>query len=185
MRNTKDIRVIRTQTALLEALETLIQKKKLSTITITDLCSQAKINRNTFYYHYNNIYEFLEEHKQLVVNDINSIADSSRKHDKSCLLDLCNSIKYHPHFLNILISPNCDIDYFNDIFNAATKVTCIFESDVENIVSPRNKYLCCYSNAGANEVLYTWLRNGMQDSPEVIADVIWDAANNGPLSLIK
>ena len=185
MRNTKDVRVIRTQTALLEALEVLIQKKKLSAITITDLCNQAKINRNTFYYHYNNIYEFLDEHKKQVIADIHRIADSSKKHDKSCLLELCNSIKYHPHFLNILISPNCDIDYFNDIFQAATKVTCIFEADIEKVVSPRIKYLYCYSNAGANEVLYTWLRSGMQEPPDLIADVIWDAANNGPLTLIK
>ena len=49
MRNARDIRVVRTQTALLEALEELIKKKKLSCITITDLCAQAKINRNTFF----------------------------------------------------------------------------------------------------------------------------------------
>ena len=61
MRNTRDIRVIRTQTAILKALAELIQKKKLSAITITDLCAKASINRNTFYYHYNNIIDFLDE----------------------------------------------------------------------------------------------------------------------------
>ena len=73
MKRTRDIRVIRTQTALLEALEDLIKTKKLSNITITELCTTAKINRNTFYYHYNNIFEFLDEHKKLIIDDLNEI----------------------------------------------------------------------------------------------------------------
>ena len=103
MRNTRDIRVVRTQTALLEALEELIKKKKLSCITITDLCAQAKINRNTFYYHYNNIFEFLDEHKQIVIEDMNKVLEKSRSHSKQAHVELCQALKRHPHFLNILI----------------------------------------------------------------------------------
>ena len=81
MKKNRDIRVIRTQTALLEALEELIKTKKLSNITITELCTAAKINRNTFYYHYNNIFECLDEHKKLIIDDLTEIAEISKTHN--------------------------------------------------------------------------------------------------------
>ena len=184
MRNSRDIRVVRTQTALLEALEELIKKKKLSCITITDLCAQAKINRNTFYYHYNNIFEFLDEHKQIVIEDINKVFDKSRSHSKQAHIDLCVSLKRHPHFLNILISPNFDIDYFNDIFETAAKITEIF-ADSNAPASPREKLISTYCNAGANAVIYNWILGGMTESPEEIADIIWEASSKGPFTLMK
>ena len=184
MRNTRDIRVIRTQTALLEALEELIKKKKLSCITITDLCAQAKINRNTFYYHYNNIFEFLDEHKQIVIEDMNKVLDKSKSHCKQAHIDLCLSLKRHPHFLNILISPNCDIDYFNDIFETASKITEVF-ADSNSFTSHREKLICNYCNAGANSIIHKWILGGMQESPEEIADIIWECSSKGPFTLMK
>ena len=47
MKKSTDIRVIKTQKALLCALDELIKTKKLSNITITELCTKANINRNT------------------------------------------------------------------------------------------------------------------------------------------
>ena len=129
MKKNRDIRVIRTQTALLEALEELIKTKKLSNITITELCTAAKINRNTFYYHYNNIYEFLDEHKKLIIDDLNDISEISKTHNKQNLVEVFAVLKKHPHFLNILISPNCDLDFFNEIFDvASSKASIIFSS---------------------------------------------------------
>ena len=185
MKNTRDIRVVRTQTALLEALEELIKKKKLSCITITDLCAQAKINRNTFYYHYNNIFEFLDEHKQIVIEDISKVLEKSKTHSKEGHIELCRSLKKHPHFLNILISPNCDIDYFNDIFEAAAKITEVFVTDKAVTESGKDKLIYSYCNAGANAVISSWILDGMKDSPEDIADIIWEASRKGPFNLMK
>ena len=184
MRNTRDIRVVRTQTALLEALEELIKKKKLSCITITDLCAQAKINRNTFYYHYNNIFEFLDEHKQIVIEDMNKVLEKSRSHSKQAHVELCQALKRHPHFLNILISPNCDIDYFNDIFETASKITEVF-ADSSNLGAARENLIDTYCNAGANAVIQKWILGGMTESPEEIADIIWEASSKGPFTLMK
>ena len=184
MKTTRDIRVIRTQTAILKALADLIQKKKLSAITITDLCAKANINRNTFYYHYNNIFEFLDEHKLIVIDDINKILDKTKIHSKQAHIELCKALKRHPHFLNILISPNCDIDYFNDIFEAASRITEIFAEPATQY-TPREKLICTYCNAGANAIIHQWIVNGMDETPEEIADIIWEASCQGPFPLLK
>ena len=184
MKRTRDIRVIRTQTALLEALEDLIKTKKLSNITITELCTAAKINRNTFYYHYNNIFEFLDEHKKLIIDDLNEIAEISKTHNKQNLVEVFAVLKKHPHFLNILISPNCDLDFFNEIFDvASSKASIIFSKD-PNTLTNRERLLCSYCNAGCNAVIITWIMNDMKESPEEIADFIWLSLKNGIFSLL-
>ena len=184
MKRTRDIRVIRTQTALLEALEELIKTRKLSNITITELCSAAKINRNTFYYHYNNIFEFLDEHKQIILEDLNEISEISKTHNKQNLVEVFTVLKKHPHFLNILISPNCDLDFFNDIFEIATsKSSIIFSKDLSNL-SNKERLLCSYCNAGCNAVIITWIMNGMKETPEEIADFIWTSSKQGVFSLL-
>ena len=184
MKKNRDIRVIRTQTALLEALEELIKTKKLSNITITELCTAAKINRNTFYYHYNNIFEFLDEHKKLIIDDLNEIAEISKTHNKQNLVEVFAVLKKHPHFLNILISPNCDLDFFNEIFDvASSKASIIFSKD-PNTLTNRERLLCSYCNAGCNAVIITWIMNDMKESPEEIADFIWTSSKNGIFSLL-
>ena len=184
MKRTRDIRVIRTQTALLEALEDLIKTKKLSNITITELCTAAKINRNTFYYHYNNIFEFLDEHKKLIIDDLNDITEISKTHNKQNLVEVFAVLKKHPHFLNILISPNCDLDFFNEIFDvASSKASIIFSKDPKTLTN-RERLICSYCNAGCNAVIITWIMNDMKESPEEIADFIWTSSKNGIFSLL-
>jgi AcrR family transcriptional regulator len=184
MRKSTDIRVVKTQKALLEALEKLIKNKKLSCITITELCTEAKINRNTFYYHYNNIYELLEENKRLLIEEMNEIPDVSQTHSKDSLIGLCKCLKRYPRFLNILISPNCDLDYFNDIFTVATEKTRVLVTKNKETFSPREYLACQFCNAGTNALVSAWILNGMVETPEEIADIITDCAFNGPINVM-
>lgn len=43
-----DRRILKTKKAIYEALVELMQKKKLNSITVTELAAQADINRKTF-----------------------------------------------------------------------------------------------------------------------------------------
>ena len=184
MNRSTDIRVIRTQSALIEALEELIKTKKLSCITITELCTKAGINRNTFYYHYNNIYELLDDNKAVLINELNNVLDVNKSHSKSTLIDFCKCIRKYPHFLNILISPNCDLEYFNDIFVIASEKTKVFVDKPRDITSSKDIYIAHYCNAGCNAVITEWIMNGMKETPEEVADIIFQASNKGPLPLL-
>ena len=179
-----DIRVIRTQNALLDALSELIKTKKLSCISITELCSKAGINRNTFYYHYNNIYELLDENKQLMIAELNEVLTATKSNNKETFINLCKCIKKHPKFLSILISPNCDLDYFNDIFTLASEKTSEIISNKKEIKTQKDTLICYYCNAGCNAVITSWIKGGLQESTEEIADIITEASIRGPISLL-
>lgn len=56
-----DRRTRRTLTAIRQAFITLLNKKEISKITVRDIAELADINRATFYLHYPDIYEVLED----------------------------------------------------------------------------------------------------------------------------
>lgn len=184
MNRSRDIRVVRTQTALLNALEELLKTKKLSSITITELCSEAKINRNTFYYHYNNIIEFLEDNKNMVIEELNQISNINTTHNKQSLIDILKVIKCHPAFMKVLISPNCDLDIFNDIFNIASEKARVSIDNPSGISSSRDLIICNYCNAGCNAVICSWIMSGMKESPEEMADIISLVSRKGAITLL-
>ena len=56
-----DRRIIRTRTALFDALVTLIRQKDYDAITIEDILTQANVGRSTFYAHFRSKDELLEK----------------------------------------------------------------------------------------------------------------------------
>ncbi len=51
-----------TKKMLAETLKSLMQKKSLSKITVSEIVNTCQINRKTFYYHFTDIYDLLEWH---------------------------------------------------------------------------------------------------------------------------
>ncbi len=49
-----------TKKMLAETLKSLLQKKSLSKITVSEIVNTCQINRKTFYYHFTDIYDLLE-----------------------------------------------------------------------------------------------------------------------------
>lgn len=60
-RHDSDKRVIRTKKAIKAALFRIMEEKDISSISISELTQEANVNRRTFYTHYRNITDILDE----------------------------------------------------------------------------------------------------------------------------
>lgn len=60
-RHDSDKRVIRTKKAIKAALFKIMEEKDISSISISELAQEANVNRRTFYTHYRNITDILDE----------------------------------------------------------------------------------------------------------------------------
>lgn len=69
-RHDSDKRVIRTKKAIKAALFKLLETKDLSVVTITELTQKANVNRRTFYTHYRNITDILNEIEEDLVESL-------------------------------------------------------------------------------------------------------------------
>lgn len=56
-----DLRVLRTRKLIMDSFIELSGKKEFKDITVKDITTEAMINRATFYYHFQDIYDLLEK----------------------------------------------------------------------------------------------------------------------------
>lgn len=80
--------VIRSKQLIREAMITLLNKKSLTEITVSDIVKTANINRGTFYNHYGNPIEVLEEIKEELMQKLtNALKLSKEKNDVDTFLN--------------------------------------------------------------------------------------------------
>ncbi len=64
-----------TKRALAAALKELLKKKPLDKITVTDITEACEVNRQTFYYHFQDIYDLIE---WIYTNDATKAIDNKK-----------------------------------------------------------------------------------------------------------
>ena len=67
-----------TKNALAASLKKLLSKKELSKITITNITEECGVNRQTFYYHFKDIYDLLE---WIFTNEVIEEIDNEKEED--------------------------------------------------------------------------------------------------------
>ena len=83
---------IRSKMLIRNALITLLNKKPLSDISVTDIVKFADINRGTFYNHYSNPLDILEEIKNELMEKLSVVLKNSKNTSSiDDLLDIINS----------------------------------------------------------------------------------------------
>lgn len=65
-----DIRTVKTEQAIKNAFTLLRSKKELEKITVKELCTEARINKSTFYSHYADLYALSDTLEGEVVDSI-------------------------------------------------------------------------------------------------------------------
>ena len=61
MNEKTDLRIVKTKKVLFDTLIKLMRQKNFDKIKISDICDEALINRSTFYAHYEDKYELLDD----------------------------------------------------------------------------------------------------------------------------
>ena len=126
MKDKTDLRVIKTNKILFEALTTLMKDKTFEKIKISDICEVALINRSTFYAHYEDKYELLlaliEDLKDNLLIELNkNEAESLSKEYFMKLLEiLIDHINSKREIYSAILSHNKNgifVDFLIDVAN--------------------------------------------------------------------
>ncbi|CAD2072403.1 TetR/AcrR family transcriptional regulator [Phocicoccus pinnipedialis] len=75
----RDLRVVKTLSAIDKAFLELLQEKTFDQITIKEICDRAIINRATFYSHYTDKFQLIESYQETLVKGIREILYSNVK----------------------------------------------------------------------------------------------------------
>ena len=103
--NPEDRRTRYTRMVIKQALLELVRNKPFEKITVTEICKVSDINRGTFYLHYYDALDVLDDLIQELFSDTTDVIDHVLcPHREVCSYPLCEKIQanptYHPLFLD-------------------------------------------------------------------------------------
>ena len=79
-----DIRYTVTNEIIKNSLKSIMENKPINKIKIIDICKEANISRTTFYNHYVDIYDLIEDFEKDILKDLDikkfQNIDNSEKH---------------------------------------------------------------------------------------------------------
>jgi AcrR family transcriptional regulator len=184
-KNTDDRRVRRTKKLLKDSLAALLMEKNLNDISVKEIVDLADINRGTFYLHYRDIYDMLNQIENEMILDLDEIADKYpslvlKGAPKPYIQDVFEYIKENGQFCAMLLGPYGDMAFVEKL-KKMVEERCfwsIMEAMPENELKSYQLF-AAYTVSGCIGLLQNWMDNGMKMTPEELAQVANDMIQNG------
>ncbi|MFD1032587.1 TetR/AcrR family transcriptional regulator [Metaplanococcus flavidus] len=139
-----DLRVFKTKEALRKALMHLLEQKSLNSISVTELCRLAKVNRGTFYTHYGQVENLFEEYFKMIMKDLADSYQEPYKHVESLLsknvnpatIRIFHHIETYQPFYRIVFSKTVPLSYYYLLFDQVQKlikddISHHYQTDIE------------------------------------------------------
>ncbi|MDO4545403.1 MAG: TetR/AcrR family transcriptional regulator [Bacillota bacterium] len=171
----EDRRIRKTKAAIKQGfMQLLIKEKDIRKISVRQLTDLVDISRGTFYLHYPDLYELLEEIEQEVMQEF---SDTLEAHEPVSLKDtplpLINDILAflvkNKDIAQILLGERVDMSFSYKLQNVI-KAKCFL--DWTEIYSrkqaDRFDYYYAFIFSGCLNLFMTWIEGGMKESQETI-----------------
>lgn len=173
-KNNRSVR--RTQKLLKECLTELMRKKPISKITVKELTDAADLNRGTFYLHYKDIYDLLEQIETEMFDEFVEISATHRQQDQNCrpyplLLDLFTFLEKNKEFVRLILIENRD-QKFIDKLKEIIRIHCIHVLDTFFAVptTEQSEFYASYVISGCVGILEYWMKHGAILTPEELSE---------------
>ncbi len=189
--NQEDRRVRKTKRVLAESLAALLQKKPLKSITVRELSDLADINRGTFYLHYKDVYDMVEQIENDILEKVRTIITSYEHNtDKRTFLVLLSKLyellAENAPLARCLLSENGDFAFVAKL-RAIMQEKCFADVykrldiiDNENFV-----FFYHFIEMGCIGICEAWLTNGLKETPEEIAAITEDLIHKGAAAVVQ
>ena len=161
-----------TKRAMSAALKNLLKEKKLNKITVQDIADECGINRQTFYYHFQDIYDLVE---WTCIEDTEKVLKENRTYDtwQEGFLLVFDLAKKDKTFIdNIYRSVSLEMfeQYLYRLVYPLLKNVVDEKANGQTVREENKKYIADFYKYAFVGVLLEWIRNDMAESPGQIVD---------------
>lgn len=174
---TEDRRVRRTKKLLMQGLTQLLKKKQLKDITVRELADLVDLNRGTFYIHYRDVFDMLEQMEQELFEQFDRLMASHAQdvlveHAFPLLRDLFTFIGDNADLCKVLMGENGDIAFLNRL-NDVLRNKCLHDwmTSRKNADTQLFNYGYSFAVSGCVGIIRMWLDEGMKEPPNKIAEI--------------
>lgn len=172
---TQNRSILRTQRILKDGLTELMRKKPIQKISVKELTDFVNLNRGTFYLHYKDIYDLMEQLENDLLNEfieINHTYDTNKLNGSPflLLLELFTFLERNAEFVSILLLENRDQNFVEKLKDLLRE-RCL--KDWIIIFANATPDLCdlysSYVLSGCIGIIKNWFENGRKQTPEELA----------------
>lgn len=191
-----DLRVVRTKEAIRNALVEMIEEKGLEALTVKDITTRAKINRGTFYTHYQDKYDLLSKCEEELMQEMAAvilenvpkiIADlginSPNTPPFPNIVPVFEYLDQNSGFMRAVLGPKGDLSFQTKLKKFIWKT--LFQGNKIPLVNQENflvpaDYFISYVASAHIGVIQQWLNSENRESPEEMARILSNLTINGP-----
>ena len=190
MSNENDLRIIKTRRLIRDAFVELLEIKGFNGITISDIADRAMINRSTFYLHYTDKYDLLQQTmEEAMQNILQLVAPETHIIDGKLEYD-----SFIQNISSILKAVERDAMLYKVILNdkEMSGITKKFENALidkldicfpDHILISRDLFLEMITSLYMSAIKW-WLNNDMKYSPNFMAEQLVKLLVAGPTKSI-
>lgn len=180
---------LNTKKKLASALKQAMKKKPFGKITVSELIKTCGINRNTFYYHFEDIYALLKQTLEYeaigIVKNHNLITDY-----EEAIRFALNYVEKNDYILNCAYE-SIGIEELKRIFSADFReivmslITKAEELTGQTFDKEYEKFLCCFYVEALSGILVNLIKEGNLNNKSKIIKYISDTIKTSLVSIIK
>ena len=171
-------RTLITRRILKESLLELMQKKNISKITIKEICDLSEMSRSTFYLHYQDQFELLEDiDKEVLEKTFENLSNINSPMNTMESIELfLNYVKDHGTTFGILLCQPENERFQESIISGVQKHVQASAPELDE--TPSAGYLYTFIMHGSLSVIKAWIENGFDEDVRVVSEVIFHCCNN-------
>ena len=177
MTQTEDRRVRKTKKAMTSALAQLLLEKPLSSISVREISELADINRGTFYLHYHDVYDMVEQLQNEIFEKLNEIVDLHEPKNNTdelfpMLVDLFHLLSENAELAKVFIGKNGDaafVDKLKKVIHEKCFANVQKNFNIKN--SAEFEYFYHFIVSGCIGIFNAWLNGSRKETPLEMAEL--------------
>ena len=180
MERNENQRVRHTKEMLMDALTEMLLEMPIQDVSIVELCRRAGINRATFYYHYGNQYDLLEEISDTFLDSISTRLSSAEPGSRESVLEkvtmVLSYMEEHIHLSRLLMNNMIDPGFAYRVLSLP-EIPGLLETYHHDQTDSQHQYEAdIFAVSGSYRLLQLWINDDHRKSAREEAALILNLA---------
>lgn len=196
-----DRRIRKTRRVIRQCLTELLKTKRIQDITVREISEKADINRGTFYLHYRDIFDLMEQIENELLEELEDVLNHFKASDllsnpALVFTRVFHLVKENSDMVSILIGQNGDINFVNrlkdivrekclkdwmELFRPGAGGGRQTSRSSQNTLLDDSAFEAYYSFTvtGCIGLVRYWLDSGLKETPEQLASLVEQIISKG------
>jgi Transcriptional regulator len=177
-----------------EAFFELMDTVGFDKISVQDLTTKAMVSRTTFYLHYKDKYDLLDQIENEILDGFKSMATNlpldemvtiGLSHEKpfSLLLRIYKYVKENQQFFKLIMGKNGDPSFYYKL-SETMKLTAPRYINADKLKIPEH-YAIAFTIGVQTSIINEWLKTGMKETPQEIVSMVAHVMQDVPKNIFK